>query len=85
MIGVPVAERCPSTSRTLDASRCGRAPAAEAVAASAPGSGTALDRKEPCSSRTRPFGLVTGTFVWCGAGRWVVVDVSGSLRWRRSW
>jgi hypothetical protein len=86
MIGVPVAERSPSTRRTLDASLCGRAPAAAVAAdASAPGSITPADRNESFSSRTRPLGCFTGTFVWCGARRCVVVDVSGSSRMRRSW
>ena len=81
MIGVPVAERAPSTSSTLDA--LARAGAAAALAV-LPGSSTPEDRNVPFSSRTRPFGRAALTVVWCGAALAVVVDVSGSLRWRRS-
>ena len=81
MIGVPVAERSPSTSRTFDAfARCGAARALSVP----PGSSTPADLKVPFSSRTRPFGFAALTSVWCGAAFAVVVDVSGSLRWRRS-
>ena len=83
MIGVPVAERAPSTSSTLDALMRG-ALAAAAAACASPGSVTPADLNVPCSSRTRPLGFAADTFVWCAAARAVVVDVSGSLRWRRS-
>jgi hypothetical protein len=74
---VPVAEGLPFTSSTLDA--FGRW-----VAAVAPGSLTPADLKLPLAIRTSPFARRTDTAVWYGARRLVVVDVPGSLRWRRS-
>ena len=80
MIGVPVAERLPLTSRTFEA----LARWAVAACASAPGSVIADERKLPFSSRTSPRRRAALTSVWCGAAAAVVVDVSGSSRWRRS-
>ena len=81
MIGVPVAERAPLTSRTFEAWWL---PGNCAALAEAPGSFDAGRLEAALSSRTRPFGSFTGTSAPAEALRAVVVDVSGSLRWRRS-
>ena len=84
MIGVPVAERSPSTSRTLDAFRA-RAGGAAAADASAPGSVTPADLNESLLEPHEALRLRRRDVRLVRRRRCVVVDVSGSLRMRRSW